>query len=48
MYEVNIIHTSLPVDFVVYERVIPLFLKALGCLADPDFKAAQIPVSNQE
>ena len=26
MNEVEIIHTSLPVDFIVYERVVPLFL----------------------
>ena len=26
MNDVEIIHTSLPVDFIVYERVVPLFL----------------------
>ena len=36
----KIMHTSLPVDLVVYERIVPLFQKALGSLADRDFKAA--------
>lgn len=40
MNEIDVMHTSLPVDFIIYERVVPLFLRALGCLGDRDFKAA--------
>ena len=40
MNEVELIHTSLPVDFIIYERVMPLFARVLGCLVDPDFKPA--------
>ena len=40
MNEVELMHTSLPVDFIVYERIMPLFVKSLGCLADVDYKPA--------
>ena len=48
MNEVELMHTSLPVDFNIYERVMPLFMTALGCLVDPDFKSAQIPMSKTQ
>ena len=41
--EKEIQHTNLPVDLVIYERVIPLFMKALGAIGDPDFNPTPIP-----
>ena len=46
--EKEIQHTSLPVDLVIYERVIPLFMKALGAIGDPDFNPTPIPVNLDE
>ena len=45
--DVQVQHTSLPVDLVIYEKVVPLFMRALGSLANPEFKSACIP-ENQE
>ena len=41
--DVQVQHTSLPVDLVIYEKVVPLFMRALGSLANPEFKSACIP-----
>lgn len=45
---VDIQHTTLPVDLVIYERVTPLFMKALGSIGDPNFNPTPIPASQED
>ena len=46
--EAQIEHTNLPVDLVIYERVVPLFMKSLGSIGDPNFTPLAIPASVEQ